>query len=280
MSEEYLTFRHLGRFGAFGNQLWQIAGTIGEANKLGKTPLFPKWEYQKWFSIPEEMFTDPLPRVGQDSGAQYFQNLDHWWHMKETIFSYLEPSAYAKESVQALYPDVDFSSLTAIHVRRANNLQLPNHHPVPTAAYFSNALKILGKSPKECMVFSDDLEWCREQSFFDGAQFAVGNPPEINVLELTNHAPLALDSVALDYIAMTQCYDFIISNSTFSLWAALMSTYKNKDENRVVVPRNWYGELVKGARFQDMFKHQWWIQLELLEDSIIKLYSDQHVDEA
>ena len=38
-----LTFSQLGRYGRFGNQLFQIASTIGIAKKLRYNFAFPKW---------------------------------------------------------------------------------------------------------------------------------------------------------------------------------------------------------------------------------------------
>ena len=51
-----LTYNKLGKNGRFGNQLFQIASTIGIANQAGMGYCFPKWEYQKYFEnqLPRE----------------------------------------------------------------------------------------------------------------------------------------------------------------------------------------------------------------------------------
>ena len=47
-----ITYRQLGRNGQLGNQLWQIAGTIGIAYKAGDMAAFPFWRYRSYFSVP------------------------------------------------------------------------------------------------------------------------------------------------------------------------------------------------------------------------------------
>jgi hypothetical protein len=257
----YLSFEWLSRFGAFGNQLWQIAGTIGEARKKGLQPCFPKWFYQPFFNFPEEMFFDTIPEA-KDLGQQYMQDVDHWWDIRRDIFSYIGPSEQLAEKIYTLYSDINLSQYTAVHIRRANNLALPDHHPVPSLEYFEAGLSLIGNE-KPVMVFSDDLEWCKKQSLFKDALFAKGNSSKVNVMDLTSPTPLALDTVALDFATMAMCRNFVISNSTFSGWAALLGTYQSFRGNTVVVPKNWYGKAINHIPYENMFRYYNWIRLDV-----------------
>jgi hypothetical protein len=44
-----IAFSRLGRMGNLGNQLFEIAGTIGLAHKYGHDCFFPDWQYEKNF---------------------------------------------------------------------------------------------------------------------------------------------------------------------------------------------------------------------------------------
>jgi len=55
-----LTYR-LGERGRLGNQLFQIAGTIGIAASMDTDPVFLKsWNYRTYFSLPDRFFAGRL----------------------------------------------------------------------------------------------------------------------------------------------------------------------------------------------------------------------------
>ena len=79
-----ITYRHLGRNGQLGNQLWQIAGTVGIAHKEGDMAGFPFWRYRRYFSVPAEMFSDlDLRLQGRDLGLDYLQDLRNFEDIEE-----------------------------------------------------------------------------------------------------------------------------------------------------------------------------------------------------
>ena len=61
-----LTFGALGRYGRFGNQLFQVAGTIGIARKHGYDFAFPKW--YNW---------DAVERFGTKEPIDIYNYLEH-----------------------------------------------------------------------------------------------------------------------------------------------------------------------------------------------------------
>ena len=53
-----ITYPQLGQNGRLGNQLWQIASTIGIAVDLEEDWSFPDWPYREHFQMPDEWFTN------------------------------------------------------------------------------------------------------------------------------------------------------------------------------------------------------------------------------
>lgn len=252
------TYSKLGINGACGNQLWQIAGTIGQALAAGAEPRFPAWYYSKYFSIPERFF-EPIPSGEDviDLSPDYLQELHHWYGYDDVPDAFAW-SDYAWDVLDKNYSDFlneHPQDTISVHVRRANNLQLPDHHPVCPLEYFEKALDIIGDG--QIVVFSDDLDWCKKQSLFKDAFFAKGNDPSINIYDLTGPTPLSLDSVMLDLTLMSQCERQIISNSSFSWWGAFLSY-----SPQVIYPARWYGRALAHIDTSVMFPH-YWTKLEI-----------------
>ena len=45
-----ITYLNLGNYGRLGNQLWEIASTVGIATKNEHDFIFPNWTYNKFFN--------------------------------------------------------------------------------------------------------------------------------------------------------------------------------------------------------------------------------------
>ena len=77
-----ITFRKLGKKGNLGNQLFQIASTIGIAKRYDQDFGFGNWEYQSFFK-------NPLPKINfgefefQHAPEQEYQY--HNWNLIEGI---------------------------------------------------------------------------------------------------------------------------------------------------------------------------------------------------
>jgi len=244
------TYSLLGVNGALGNQLWQIAGVIGRAQMRGGKAIFPKWDYESFFNIPSNMFVSHPIANAIDYAPDYMQEMDIWYG-NENVIPYFRPSQLMWDWMDSVYDIARLYDYTAVHIRRANNLALPDHHPVPSLDYFEKALDLLGA--KDIMVFSDDMDWCRKQSIFKDARFAMGVPSDVDVMELTKYAPLNHESAAFDLHTMSMCSKFVISNSTFSWWAAFLSGSKD-----VVYPQHWYGPALAHIDTSVMFNRLDW----------------------
>ncbi len=122
---------------------------------------------------------------------------------------------------------IDLSKSICLNVRRTDFLNNPEHN-VSSIKYYINAInkfkEIIGSKFK-VYIFSDDLEWCKENlEFIDDKEFVEH--------EYAGHK-------FYDYLYLMSSFkNFIIPNSSFAWWACWLSKQKNKN---VVTPKKWSG---------------------------------------
>jgi hypothetical protein len=233
VSGKYLTFRNLEKVGRLGNQLWQIASTIGLARRHGMEPRFPPgWSYRKWFSIPDEMFS----HVHMDERTRiYMQDLSFIAEVEGEVRSYFRPSVDALEYLRKTQPLP--SPMVVVHVRRGDNVNQQDCYPLPSIEYYVQAvLRHLGYG---VVLFGDDFEWNRSVLApilrMTGASVHVvkglPRPKEHETSYMT--API-FDWV--DLFSMVAGTAFCLSNSTLGWWSAWLS-----GSDDVCYPSPWYG---------------------------------------
>ena len=136
-------------------------------------------------------------------------------------------SKASDRSVQmAARMDNDVNSVS-LHVRRGDYLE-PKHWEntgsVCQLPYYRNAIAEIKSRLKNPVfyVFSDDLEWVKENLPLDNAVYIDWNKGN--------------DSWQ-DMMLMSHCRHHIICNSTFSWWGAWLDPHKDKT---VIVPERWF----------------------------------------
>lgn len=110
--------------------------------------------------------------------------------------------------------------------------------------YIYQAVNLIAENvhQPEFFIFSDDLEWCKENIRLDYTCTIVSHE-------------YAGEKFA-DYLhLMTLCKHFIIPNSTFAWWAAWLSTNTDKI---IIAPKNWVKE---SSRYNKDLLPEKWIQL-------------------
>ena len=123
------------------------------------------------------------------------------------------------EYILRKYPIIDRT--ISLHIRRGDYVTSNGYHPVQPLSYYEKALDIIGDWNK-LLVFSDDIEWCKNNLNFDKVQF-VEEANEFETLYLMSHVQ-----------------DNIIANSSFSWWGAWLNKNPQK---RVIAPNLWFGEI-------------------------------------
>ena len=122
------TYRLLGRNGQMGNQLWQIASTLGEARRHGDVAGFPDWRYRPYFCVPDELFpdlSDPALGVTQDGGEDYLQDVRYLDGVEDIVRTYFQPRPHVWERLAERFADLlALEHKTSLHVRRGDYLTI------------------------------------------------------------------------------------------------------------------------------------------------------------
>jgi hypothetical protein len=229
-----------GNGGRLGNQLFTIASTIGLALPYGYTPRFPAdWKYRDIFNVPDEWFGEMeqaftiakercyehdfmLEQTTANcnmtlSISGYLQSPKYWQGYEDQIIKYLTP--------KGCNPGI--RDAVGIHYRRGDYVGNPNYLFLDFD-YYVKAARTLQGSYFDVIARSDD-----PQLINDIYSQTCGTEIE-------------------DFISLAECKEHIISNSTFSWWAAYLSGGK------VVAPKEWFaGELAKRCSTKDLLPENW-----------------------
>jgi Glycosyl transferase family 11 len=207
-----ITYRQLGRNGRLGNQLWQIASTIGIAHRRDETAGFPFWRYQSYFSVPSTLFPDLIAVESEDLGLDYLQDLRHLIGVEAIIREYFKPNPDVWLRLARRFRELlAIPHKTAVHVRRGDYLVHSDLFPPLPLEYYIEAM---GLTQGPYLVFSDDTQWCRENL-----------PGDCVFLEHNRDYE--------DLFLMAACDEVITANSTYSWWAAWLAN------TRAIYPRQW-----------------------------------------
>lgn len=134
------------------------------------------------------------------------------------------------------------SLVVAIHIRRGDYTKRFNKgllEPLPMSYYFKGIVHL----PRESifLIFSDDPIWCKKEivrSKFPSRKYKI----------------IEEKDQILSFLMMIQADMFIIANSTFSWWAAVLGESKRKV---VIAPRQWFGSRVKGFNTTRFYPKEW-----------------------
>ena len=142
-----------------------------------------------------------------------------------------------------LINEIKTTDSVSLHIRRGDYISIKVNSKIfqiCTLDYYQNAIAFIEKKIENPVffVFSDEIEWAKENLRGDNFVFVTGNEP------------------STDLYFMSLCKHNIIANSTFSWWGAWL----NQDRNKIVIaPNQWYvGEL------NDSFRNlipQCWIRI-------------------
>lgn len=102
---------------------------------------------------------------------------------------------------------------TLVHVRRSDYLQIGEELDI---SYYENAIEYCKKNIKnfEFDVYTDDYEWVKKQKIFKEAKYIENSKDIVNRDE---------KSVKSTFTKMLNYQNYVIANSTYSWWAALLS---------------------------------------------------------
>jgi hypothetical protein len=239
-------FNKLGNNGHVGNQMFQYAGLLGIAlhnnyewaiaphEAFGKDYKELRSSIYNCFKIPSaknQLLIDgpevlePTPCFSEDlfnncpdniTLQGYFQDEKYFRSIKDIIlneFTFINHiEAQAKEFLD------DYKSQTvSVHVRRTDYIDGPasTNRTTTPLDYYKYAMDLFKNST--FFIFSDDINWCMEQSIFKDNNVVFPNK-----------------SAYVDLCIMSLCDHNIIANSSYSWWASYIN--KNVDKQIIAPP--------------------------------------------
>ena len=277
----FVTFSNMGHYGRLGNQLFQYAAIRSYSNKHNVPILLPESTDHRMdnFNITYRQFVKRhiLEAVIMEKFEEKQFNFDPFfflYHKRKDFIGYLQSEKYfvdirdillkeftlkdnqkndyCLKYIEKIRSENPGKSIVALHNRRGDNVpsdeKVSNRelgvfppdkeafHPLLTIEYiekakshFKNAVFIV------CSDNKKDIEWCKENITGKNHYYSEGHD------DLT------------DITLMRYCDHNIISNSSFSWWAAWL----NENPNKVVIaPQKWFGKAIK-VNTADLIPAKW-----------------------
>lgn len=199
----------------------------------------------KELSFKEKYFGyDPaVMKLGNKSKLDgYFQSEKYFQEIEPVIRKSLQfRMPFSDRRVSDYEKKIAESNSVAVHIRRGDYLKKSLHN-ICTEDYYYRSIEYMRESlaHPHFFVFSDDIEWCRA-NIGSGEHDFVG----INI---------ARQRLA-DFHLMSLCKHAIISNSSFSWWAAWLNS---STEKTIVSPGRWFNDEVMNAQaLRDTIPGSW-----------------------
>jgi hypothetical protein len=155
----------------------------------------------------------------------HFESKENFDDIRDVLLNELEPKEEVLDKNKDLYNKILNTNSICITIRRGDYVTNSNFAKVFNICdinYYNKAIELIKTKVDNptFFVFSDDVEWCRNNINIDGeVYYEDGTDPVWEKLRL-----------------MYSCKHFIISNSTFSWWAQYLS---RNDDKVVVAPSRW-----------------------------------------
>ncbi len=259
-----ITYLNLGNGGRLGNQMFQYATLLSVATKNGyeygipfenennlyshldlntKQLIYNSMDLLKAFNLSCNNVKDKTTFINKF-------NEKEGWKFDKSIFNiqdntniegYFQSELYFKDIEHIIKKEFQFKDyilntctekrdkwndgrdLVAIHIRRGDYLGYPLIMAISGTDYYERALKNFTDKDYKYIIFSDDLKWSKN---------CFGEENE-DLIYCENEGPIAH---IYDLCQMSLCDHFIIAPSSFSWWAAWLSSNKNKKVIRPLQP--------------------------------------------
>lgn len=157
----------------------------------------------------------------------YWQNEKNFMHIRKKVLDTYTFSPFTDNKNTELSEKIKNKTAVSCHVRRGDYLKEPNMC-VCTPDYYARAITNMNArvNPELYCVFSDDMQWCRENLVN-----LIGRDKEIVFVDWNK----GVNSFR-DMQLMSLCKHNITANSSFSWWGAWL----NRNEYKIVIaPKKW-----------------------------------------
>ncbi len=210
----------------------------------------------KVFIFVTEFIKKKLRTKGQEKDFSFDKEI---LNLKGNIFlnGYWQSSKYFKDyedilkkdftllnidkNVSELSSNILLENALCVHIRRGDYVGNP-YHDVLSNDYYDSAVKKIeekGIFIQKIYVFSDDIEWCKNNFKYKYD------------IEFVSHDYNGKNGEGHMYL-MSCCKYFIIPNSTFSWWGAWLS---ERDGKVVICPQKWFAD--ESINTSDLIPEDW-----------------------
>ena len=272
-----ISYNRLGSNGRLGNQMFQYAGLRGIAAKHNYSWLVPPsnsygdanyglFDCFEMSSVTSENFGVTSYQSIATGCFEFNQQFFDACPDNINLHDYFQTEKYFKNVEDIIRKDFQFKNdikepcleiteqykdFIFLHVRRGDYLSQPQYHPVCSIEYYQRALQQFpGDVP--VFVFSDDLDWCRE-NFTDDRFLIPDENPLYNHLSDTNDGRVRSPIPYYDLCMMSLCSGGIIANSSMSWWGAWLQNNRGK----VIAPKTWFGSAYADYDMSDLIPDGW-----------------------
>lgn len=168
--------------------------------------------------------------VGQFAEDDYlfgfWQCEKYFSECKELVLNSFQFPPYKSDANKNIATKMNSVESIAIHVRRGDYLKNKMFVNLAEDGYYERAIAMIKKeaaSSREWFVFSDDIEWCKNNLHLSGenVHYVTGNKGNDSYMDMQ---------------LMTEAKYLIIANSSFSWWGA----YLNKRAKMIIAPKKFY----------------------------------------
>lgn len=241
-----LTFRELGKIGRFGNQLFQIASTMGVAATHGREVCFPPWKnfdnvshggkddevlsMFKMNSLPSYGRAWPRPETWPTIQVPFgYYEIELPRRLNYNLSGFMQSEKYFKHieaEIRATFatiddPDIMMKTVCSVHIRRGDFVA--SKYTIPSVLYYERAVEFMfAQGFRKFYIFSDDP--------VAAAKLMI----PIRELFGCDFQYMPAADYRHDFLLMKSCGGHIIANSSFSWWSAWLSS------GPVVCPLQWF----------------------------------------
>jgi len=278
----FISFSKLGNLSRFGNQLFQYAAIKSYSVKNNIPIILPPAEEHRLSELNINFLSQPISLIKFATDYNYSETQYNYdpifynYYKRIDVEGYFQSEKYFIDIKQEIQKDYtirnkniisesnkivaeiknQFSGkeLISVHIRRGDYVpskgaygdkyigsyspKTAKKHPLMTSEYFSAAINMFTNGV--FLFFSDteeDIEWCKNH--------------------FTNKQNIFMHYSDLqDFYIMQLCDHNIISNSSFSWWAAWLN---NNIQKRIISPKvkNWFGPYYAHYNMNDLIPDSW-----------------------
>jgi|TARA_R100000149_G_C5880329_1_gene145293 hypothetical protein len=208
---------------------------------------------ERFFHFDEELFKlcpDHVSILGFFQTEKYFKHIeteirkdftfrDNWLKPCQEFMSQFEGEEIGFVHIRRGDPTLDDNGFKWAYT------ECSDQHPPQPISYYEKALK---KFPEDMkfLVFSDSIDWCKEQEIFKSDRFMFSEPED----KFSDGSFMPYIDVCL----MSLCSHAIIPNSSLSWWGAWLQKNPNK---KIISPKMWFGPAYHFHDTKDLIPEEW-----------------------